>query len=81
MKISLLNPDGTYQQTAPDIIYPAVPFYYQATHNGTISFNGDAMIFSAPRRAWNAYVPTQWMQLAIRNLKGDKFDEGIHFEA
>ena len=75
LKISLLNPDGTYQQTAPDIIYPAVPFYYQATHNGTISFNGDAMIFSAPRRAWNAYVPTQWMQLAIRNLKGDKLDE------
>jgi hypothetical protein len=33
------------------------------------------MVFSAPRRAWNAYVPTQWMQLAIRNLKGDKLDE------
>jgi hypothetical protein len=75
LKISLLNPDGTYQQTAPDIIYPAVPFYYQATHNGKIYFNSSAMVFSAPRRAWNAYVPTQWMQLAIRNLKGDKLDE------
>lgn len=75
LKISQLNPDGTYQQTAPGIIYPAVPFYYQATHNGTIYFNGDAMVFNAPRRAWNAYVPTQWMQLAISNLKGDKLDE------
>ena len=75
LKISQLNPDGTYQQTAPNIISPAVPFYYQATHNGTIYFNGDAMVFNAPRRAWNAYVPTQWMQLAISNLKGDKLDE------
>ena len=75
LKISLLNPDGTYQQTAPGIIYPAVPFYYQASDNGKIYFNGDAMVFNAPRRAWNAYVPTQWMQLAISNLKGDKLDE------
>ncbi len=75
LKISQLNPDGTYQQTAPNIISPAVPFYYQASDNGKIYFNGDAMIFYAPRRAWNAYVPTQWMQLAISNLKGDKLDE------
>ncbi|MBR2167470.1 MAG: InlB B-repeat-containing protein [Paludibacteraceae bacterium] len=75
LKISLLNPDGTYQQTAPDIIYPAVPFYYQATHNGKIYFNSSAMVFNAPRRAWDAYVPTQWLQLAIRNIKGDKLDE------
>lgn len=75
LKISQLNPDGTYQQTAPDIINPAVPFYYQASDNGKIYFNGDAMVFNAPRRAWNAYIPTQWLQLAIRNIKGDKLDE------
>lgn len=75
LKISELQQDGSYQQIAPDIIYPAVPFYYQASDNGKIYFTNKAMYFNAPRREWNTYIPTQWMQLAIRNLKGDKLDE------
>jgi len=76
LKVSELTSDGHYWQHPSTVIYPAVPFYYQAPETGYLDFSGDKMtILKAPRRAWNAYVPTQWMQLAISNLKGDKLDE------
>ena len=68
--------DGQYKQSAPSVIYPAVPFYYQAKEAGTsLYFTGDKMIVYAPRNSWNTVVPTQWMQFTIHNQYGDRLDE------
>ena len=68
--------DGHYEQPAPPVIYPAVPFYYQAKETGkSLYFTGDKMIVYAPRNSWNTAVPTQWLQLTIHNQYGDKLDE------
>lgn len=68
--------NGQYVQSAPPVIYPAVPFYYQAKATGkSLFFTGDKMIVYAPRNSWNTAVPTQWMQLTIHNQYGDKLDE------
>lgn len=68
--------NGQYVQSAPPVIYPAVPFYYQAKATGkSLYFTGDKMIVYAPRNSWNTAVPTQWMQLTIHNQYGDKLDE------
>ncbi|MBR0296267.1 MAG: InlB B-repeat-containing protein [Paludibacteraceae bacterium] len=75
LKVSELQTDGSYWQHIPETIYPAVPFYYQASKAGTLDFKGSRMVLSAPRRAWNASIPTQWMQLTIENTNGDKLDE------
>ena len=76
LKVSELTSDGHYWQHPSTVIYPAVPFYYQAPETGYLDFSGDKMtILKAPRRAWYTDIPTQWLQLAIRNIKGDKLDE------
>ncbi len=76
LKVSELTSDGHYWQHPSTVIYPAVPFYYQAPETGYLDFSGDKMtILKAPRRAWYTDIPTQWLQLAISNLKGDKLDE------
>lgn len=69
--------DGQYKQSAPSIIYPAVPFYYQAKESGKfLYFTGDKMVlYNSPRNAWNTSIPTQWLQLTIHNSYGDKMDE------
>ena len=73
--------DGHYEQSAPPVIYPAVPFYYQAKESGKfLYFTGDKMELNiSPRKAWNASIPTQWLQLTIHNQYGDRLDEtGIY---
>ena len=68
--------DGQYKQWAPPVIYPAVPFYYQAKETEKfLYFTGDKMVAYAPRNPWNTAVPTQWIQLSIHNQYGDRLDE------
>lgn len=76
LKVSELLSDGHYWQHPSNVIYPAVPFYYQAPQTGVLHFDSKMTIANnAPRRAWNTSIPTQWMQLTIQNQYGDKLDE------
>ena len=74
LKVSELLDNGQYWQHVLSTIYPAVPFYYQAPKNGYLEFS-TKLLLNAPRRAWNASVPTQWLQLAINDDKGRMLDE------
>ena len=71
MKVSWLQADGSYWQRSVTEIKPAIPFSYQATANGSISF---AQSIAAPalRRvaATEEPVRIQWMQLDILNATG-----------
>ncbi|MBQ2540293.1 MAG: InlB B-repeat-containing protein [Paludibacteraceae bacterium] len=71
MKVSWLQADGSYWQRSVTEIKPAIPFSYQATANGSISF---AQLIAAPalRRvaATEEPVRIQWMQLDILNATG-----------
>lgn len=76
LKVSELLSDGHYWQHPSNVIYPAVPFYYQAPQTGMLHFDSKMTIANnAPRRAWNTSIPTQWLQLTIQNTNGDKLDE------
>lgn len=76
--ISILNPDGNYTQENPSVIYPAVPFAYQAAATGTLSFEASSMAFlsqaaPAPRRAKIATEePTriQWIHVDLKDANG-----------
>lgn len=76
IKVSVLQEDNRYWQYSPEIIYPAVPFYYQAPQTGVLHFDDKMTIANnAPRRAWNTSVPTQWLQLTIQNQDGLQLDQ------
>ncbi len=76
LKVSILEEDGRYIQEMPEVVYPAVPFYYQAAHAGYLYFNKQLELTnSAPARLWNTSVPTQWLRIVINNLHGAKQDE------
>lgn len=75
LKVSDLMTDGHYWQHAPEVINPAVPFYYQAAANGSLDFSGQKLVIKAPRRAWNTNVQTQWLRLTINDEKGKMLDE------
>ena len=84
LKVSELLSDGHYWQHPPEIIYPAVPFYYQApgkenttNSSGILDFSGKELEFkqNAPRREWHNSVPTQWLRLTIQNPDGKTLDE------
>ncbi len=74
LKVSELLDNGQYWQHVLNPIYPAVPFYYQAPQTGDLKFS-TKLLLNAPRRAWNASVPTQWLQLTINDDKGRMLDE------
>ena len=73
LKVSFLSEEGVYSQKVPDIIAPVVPFYYQAPAKQTLVFT--TSVSSAPSRAWNATIPTQWLPLTICNPAGDVLDQ------
>ena len=76
VKVSELISDGHYWQHPSNVIYPAVPFYYQAPQTGVLHFDDKMTIANnAPRRAWNTSVPTQWLQLTIQNQDGVQLDQ------
>lgn len=85
IKVSELLSDGHYWQHPPEIIYPAVPFYYQApgveneaNSLGKLDFSGAELEFkpnNAPRREWHKSVPTQWLRLIVQNTEGKTLDE------
>ena len=76
--ISILNSDGNYTQENPSVIYPAVPFAYQAAATGTLSFEASSLAFlsqvaPAPRRAKIATEePTriQWIHVDLKDANG-----------
>lgn len=75
IKVSELTEDGNYWQHIPEVIYPAVPFYYQAPKEGTLDFSGKKLVQNAPRRAWHTQASTQWLRLTLRDAAGKMLDE------
>lgn len=75
IKVSELTEDGNYLQCMPTVIYPAVPFYYQAPKSGTLDFSGSQLIQKTPQRAWNTSVSEQWLRLILRDATGRILDE------
>lgn len=47
IKIHLLQEDGTDKEVVPDVIYPAIPFFYKASANGKLDFSGSELKFIA----------------------------------
>ena len=75
IKISELTGNGNYWQHIPDVIRPAVPFYYQAPQTGTLDFSGSELVQKAPRCAWHTSVSTQWLRLMLNDATGKMLDE------
>lgn len=75
LKVSFLTEDGNYWQYVPQIIYPAIPFYYQAPQAGILEFSQYMHYQQAPQRAWNASVPTQWLQVSVSDVNGKMLDQ------
>lgn len=76
LKVSELTEGGYYWQHAPEIIYPAVPFYYQVPENvNFLDFSGNYLKPRTVSREWNSYIPTQWLRLTINNQNGTMLDE------
>lgn len=78
IKISELTEDGNYWQHIPEIIRPAVPFYYQAPNKGTLDFADKEfaqLAQNVPRRAWHTSVSTQWLRLTLNDATGKMLDE------
>lgn len=77
IKVSELTEDGNYLQCMPTVIYPAVPFYYQAPKSGKLDFSGSQLIQiqKTPQRAWNTSVSEQWLRLILRDATGRILDE------
>lgn len=72
--VSWLNEEDGYTQEIPNIIHPAIPFFYQAkADNEQLSFAGtDVKPSLAPRRvaAAEEQVRIQWMHLDIKDASG-----------
>ncbi len=89
LKVSWLLPDGSYDQAWPETIWPAMPFSYQASANGSLDFSsGDFnQTVSAPRRAaYKENIQTEWIHLDVKdgNGVGDHTSVFVHpdrFEA
>lgn len=75
IKVSELTEDGNYWQHIPNVINPAVPFYYQAPKKGALNFSGKELAQNAPRRAWHTSVSTQWLRLMLNDATGRILDE------
>lgn len=89
LKVSWLLADGYYDQAWPEVIWPAMPFSYQASANGYLDFSsGDFnQAVSAPRRAvYKENIQTEWIHLDVKdgNGVGDHTSVFVHpdrFEA
>ena len=81
--VSWLNEEGKYDQSMPDVIPPAIPFFYQAAvDKEEISFAGTNVTPSlAPRRRIAAAdEPTriQWIRLDVKDAKGEGDETNIY---
>ena len=89
LKVSWLLADGYYDQAWPEVIWPALPFSYQASATGYLDFSsGDFnQTVSAPRRAaYKENIQTEWIHLDVKdgNGVGDHTSVFVHpdrFEA
>lgn len=89
LKVSWLLTDGSYDQEWPETIWPAMPFSYQASANGSLDFSKDNFnqAVSAPRRAaYKENIQTEWLHLDVKdgNGVGDHTSVFVHpdrFEA
>ena len=74
LKVSWLLPDGSYDQAWPETIWPAMPFSYQASANGSLDFSTDNFnqAVSAPRRAkaYNDAKETEWIHVDVKDANG-----------
>ena len=74
LKVSWLLADGSYDQAWPETIWPAMPFSYQASANGTLDFstsNFNQTVSAAPRRAaYDETVESEWIHLDARDANG-----------
>ncbi|MBR4431735.1 MAG: InlB B-repeat-containing protein [Paludibacteraceae bacterium] len=74
LKVSWLLADGSYDQVWPETIWPAMPFSYQASANGTLDFstsNFNQTVSAAPRRAaYDENVESEWIHLDARDVNG-----------
>lgn len=80
--VSWLNEEGGYDQLIPDIIRPAIPFFYQAkADNEQLSFAGSSVAPSlAPRRvaASEEQVRIQWIHLDVKDAEGNGDEASIY---
>ena len=85
--ISVLQPDGGYEQVNPTSIKPAVPFSYQASAGGKLAFESDAVLFvktdaaPAPRRrvpAAEEKERIQWIHLDVKDADGEGDQTSIY---
>lgn len=90
LKVSWLLADGSYDQAWPEVIWPAMPFSYQASANGYLDFSSgefNQTVSSAPRRAaYKENIQTEWIHLDVKdgNGVGDHTSVFVHpdrFEA
>ena len=90
LKVSWLLADGSYDQAWTDVIWPAMPFSYQASANGDLDFSSgefNQTVSSAPRRAaYKENIQTEWIHLDVKdgNGVGDHTSVFVHpdrFEA
>ena len=90
LKVSWLLADGSYDQAWPEVIWPAMPFSYQASANGYLDFSSgefNQTVSSAPRRAaYKENIQTEWLHLDVKdgNRVGDHTSVFVHpdrFEA
>lgn len=73
-KVCWLQADGTYKQEQPTVIPPAIPFSYQASQLGTLTFDAN-LTFAAPaprkQSAAEALTETEWVHLDIFDAYGE----------
>ncbi len=75
VKVCKLLPSGLYLQYIPEVIYPAVPFYYQAPQTGSLDFSGTELVQRAPRYTTHSSLSTQWLRLMLQDSVGNRLDE------
>lgn len=74
IKVCWQQTDGSYIQEQPEQIKPAVPFAYQASKTGILTFDTNlTFVAQAPRKqsAAEALTETEWVHLDIFDAYGD----------
>ncbi|MEE0860782.1 MAG: DUF6383 domain-containing protein, partial [Paludibacteraceae bacterium] len=74
IKVCWQQTDGSYIQEQPEQIKPAVPFAYQASQTGTLTFDTNfTFVAQAPRKqsAAEALTETEWVHLDIFDAYGE----------
>jgi len=65
LKICQMETDGSYTQTQPTSIAPAMAFAYQTSANGSLSFESNSFTFAAPQRREASELETEWIALEL----------------